>query len=153
MTAERRVRPAERRQIGILFGVWLALGALALAFAARDLSAPGLYYDEVIQAEQAREFLDANGRPLQVPGADSVRVFGRWLPVFTQPYMGALKSQLLIPSFALFGASGASLRVTTLVWGLLGARSSRCCSPIACSGSAPRCSPERCWRSTPASCS
>jgi hypothetical protein len=99
--------------------VWLALGALAFAFAARGLSAPGLYYDEVIQAEQALEFLDANGRPLQVPGADSARVLGRWLPVFTQPYMGALKSQLLIPSFALFGASGASLRATTLLWGLL----------------------------------
>jgi hypothetical protein len=99
--------------------VWLALGALALALAARGLSAPGLYYDEVIQAEAAREFLDANGSPLRIPGATSTRVFGRWLPLFTQPYMGALKSQLLIPSFAVFGASGASLRLTTLAWGLL----------------------------------
>ena len=113
-------RAAERSETRILFGVWLSLGVLALALTARGLSAPGLYYDEVIQAEAAREFLDPNGTPLRIPGATSTQVFGRWLPLFTQPYMGALKSQLLIPSFAVFGASGASLRLTTLAWGLLG---------------------------------
>ena len=118
MTAEGFAGDA-RSETRILFGVWLALCVLALALAARGLSAPGLYYDEVIQAEAAREFLDAKGSPLRIPGASSTRVFGRWLPVFTQPYMGALKSQLLIPSFAIFGATGASLRATTLVWGLL----------------------------------
>ena len=118
MTAGGRASKA-LSETRILFGVWLALGVLALALAARGLSAPGLYYDEVIQAEAAREFLDAKGSPLRIPGASSTQVFGRWLPVFTQPYMGALKSQLLIPSFAVFGASGASLRATTLAWGLL----------------------------------
>jgi hypothetical protein len=103
----------------LLFGSWLAFCALALVLTARDLSAPGLYYDEVIQAVPASEFLAADGQPLQIPGADSLRLFGRWLPVFTQPYMGALKSQLLIPSFAVFGASPASLRLTTLAWSLL----------------------------------
>jgi hypothetical protein len=114
------VRAPERSETRILFAAWLVLGVLALALAGRGLSAPGLYYDEVIQAEAAREFLDADGSPLRIPGASSTRIFGRWLPVFTQPYMGALKSQLLIPSFTLFGASGASLRATTLAWGLLG---------------------------------
>jgi hypothetical protein len=38
----------------------------------------------------------------------------------TQPYMGALKSQLLIPVFAVFGASTETLRLTTLIWGWLG---------------------------------
>jgi hypothetical protein len=105
--------------VAITLAAWLALGALAFAVAGRDLSAPGLYYDEVIQAEPAREFLAADGRPLQIPGARSTRLFGGWFPLFTQPYMGALKSQLLIPPFALFGASGASLRLATLGFGLV----------------------------------
>ncbi len=118
--SERASEPAAGRfDLRVLLGAWLALAALALALCARDLSAPGLYYDEVIQAVPASEFLAADGQPLQIPGADSTRLLGRWLPVFTQPYMGALKSQLLIPSFALFGASTASLRLTTLAWSLL----------------------------------
>jgi len=113
-------RSAQRPEVRILFASWLALAALALAVAARDLSAPGLYYDEVIQAVPASEFLAAgDGQPLQMPGASNTRFLGRWLPVFTQPYMGALKSQLLIPAFAAFGASDASLRLTTLAWTLL----------------------------------
>ncbi len=112
-------RAAQRSDVRILVGAWLALCVLSLALAARDLSAPGLYYDEVIQAVPASEFLAADGRPLEIPGADSTRLFGRWLPVFTQPYMGALKSQLLIPVFAVFGASDVSLRLTTLAWSLL----------------------------------
>jgi hypothetical protein len=128
----RPARAAERSETRILFGAWLALGLLALALAARGLSAPGLYYDEVIQAEATREFLDANGTPLRIPGASSVQFFGRWLPLFTQPYMGALKSQLLIPSFAAFGASGTVLRVTT--WG--GFIALAVLSPTACRASA-----------------
>jgi hypothetical protein len=112
--------PVDQRASGaLLLAAWLVLCALALGVAARDLSAPGLYYDEVIQADPVREFLDPDGKPLQIPGARSTRVFGRWLPLFTQPYMGALKSQLLIPSFAAFGASAASLRLTTLAWSLV----------------------------------
>ena len=40
--------------------------------------------------------------------------------MLTQPYMGALKSQLLIPVFAAFGASTVTLRAATLACGLLG---------------------------------
>jgi uncharacterized membrane protein len=37
-----------------------------------------------------------------------------------QPYMGALKSQVLIPVFAAFGASAPSLRLATIALGLVG---------------------------------
>jgi hypothetical protein len=120
VAAESPARAAQRGELLKFLGAWLALGLLAFALAGRDLSEPGLYYDEVIQAEAAREFLDPNGSPQRIPGASSARLLGRWLPVFTQPYMGALKSQLLIPGFALFGASAESLRAITLVWGLVG---------------------------------
>jgi hypothetical protein len=96
------------------------LVACVLALSARRLDEPGLYYDEVIQATPASEFLRAGGEPLGIPGARSTWLFGGWLPLMTQPYMGALKSQLLIPTFAVFGASPASLRLATLLWGCAG---------------------------------
>jgi hypothetical protein len=74
----------------------------------------------VIQATPALSFLAAEDVPLRIPGASSTRLLGRWLPLMTQPYMGALKSQALVPVFALFGATPTSLRLTTLAWGLLG---------------------------------
>ncbi len=103
----------------VLLGA-LACVALAALLAGRELERPGLYYDEVIQAVPAREFLREEGRPSQIPGMREVRWLGGWFPVQTQPYMGALKSQVLIPVFAVFDASTRSLRLATLGIGLLG---------------------------------
>lgn len=104
--------------------VVLAAAALfcitALGVAGRDLDDPGLYYDEVFQALPALEWLSPGGGPPRLPGMRAVRVLGRWLPWMTQPYMGALKSQLLIPVFALAPREPQVLRATTLVWALLG---------------------------------
>jgi hypothetical protein len=103
----------------------LACGLLVLCAGAatlmlRDIELPGLFYDEVIQANPAAQFLLEHGRPSEIPGATSMRFLGRWLPVMTQPYMGALKSHALIPVFALFDPTPTSLRLTTLAWGLVG---------------------------------
>lgn len=97
-----------------------AVTALAAWLGLRHLDEPGLYYDEGIQAVPARDFLRAGERPVALPLTWRTLVAGRWLPVLTQPYMGALKSQLLIPAFAAFGASVESLRATTFAWGLVG---------------------------------
>jgi hypothetical protein len=97
-----------------------AVATLSAWLALRDLDLPGLYYDEAIQAVPAAEFLREGGRPLRIPGAKSVWLGGGWFPVLTQPYMGALKSQLLIPVFAAFDASVGVLRATTFAWGLAG---------------------------------
>jgi hypothetical protein len=97
-----------------------AVAALSAWLALRDLAVPGLYYDEAIQAVPAAEFLREGGHPLQIPGAKNIWLGGGWFPVLTQPYMGALKSQLLIPVFASFDASVAVLRATTFGWGLAG---------------------------------
>jgi hypothetical protein len=94
--------------------------SLAAGIAAIGLERPGPYYDEVVQALPALEFLSADGRPSTLPGTRTIRLLGGWFPVMTQPYMGALKSQLLIPTFAVAKATATSLRATTLAWSLLG---------------------------------
>jgi hypothetical protein len=98
----------------------LACAALALGLAGRGLECPGLNYDEVIQAEPALWFLRAEASPPEVPGARSVTLFGRPFPWLTQPYMGALKSQLLLPVFAFADADAHSLRLATLALALAG---------------------------------
>ena len=81
--------------------------------------APGLYYDEAIQASTARDFIEGASRG-KLPGSSTVPLFGRPFPWMTQAYLGALKDQLLIPSFALFGATPEVLRTTTLSLALFG---------------------------------
>lgn len=110
-------RPTGNRRLLVAFAL---LCTFAVVMAGRHLDAPGTYYDEVIQAEPAVQFLAENGRPSEIPGARTIRLFGGWFPVTVQPYMGALKSQLLIPVFASFGASVPTLRAATLSIALIG---------------------------------
>lgn len=104
----------------VLLAAWLVMAALHLGVSARYLDTPGLFYDEAIQAAPSLDFLRGQVRALHPPGLTSTPLLGRPFPWMTQPYMGALKSQLLIPSFALFEASPAVLRVTTTLWALTG---------------------------------
>ena len=115
--SERRTRSARTAELAV--GCFL-LCALALGLGGRQLDVPGLYYDEVIQAEPAVQFLADAGQPVEVPGMRTVRAFGGWFPLMTQSYMGALKSQALIPVFAVFGATPSSLRAATFFFGLCG---------------------------------
>jgi len=114
------VRSAPRRERWTLLAAWLLCATLALALAGRSLDVPGLYYDEAIQAGPALDFVRGTPRGAHAPGVESVSLAGRPFPWMTQAYMGAPKSQLLIPSFALFGAGKRVLRATTLAWALLG---------------------------------
>ncbi len=103
---------------------WILLSlpsvALALAVGGFQLDAPGPYYDEAIQAGPARDFLDGSAAGIHASDLRTIELAGRPFPWRTAVYMGALKSQLLIPSFALFGPSLEGLRLTTLAWGLIG---------------------------------
>jgi hypothetical protein len=54
-----------------------------------------------------------------MPGYEVISVCGRPFPIFAQSYIGAVKSWLLLPSFAVFGASQPVLRLTALGWGLM----------------------------------
>lgn len=96
------------------------LVVFAFALAGRGLDSPGLYYDEAVQARPALEFASGHVHAQPLPGSQSVWLGARRFPVMTQPYMGALKSQALIPSFWLAGAEVEVLRLTTLSWALAG---------------------------------
>ena len=93
---------------------------LALLLGARGLDSPGLYYDEAVQARPALEFASGRIRASELPGSQSTWLGNRRFPLMTQPYMGALKSQALIPGFWLVGSQVEVLRLTTLMWAMIG---------------------------------
>lgn len=106
---------------GMEFPVAVAgLLLLALLLGARGLDSPGLYYDEAVQARPALEFASGRIRASELPGSQSIWLGNRRFPLMTQPYMGALKSQALIPGFWLVGSQVEVLRLTTLLWALIG---------------------------------
>jgi len=111
--------PKHGRALPLL--AWALLAALALGFAARSLEVPGLYYDEAIHAGPAAELVEGRVGREHLPGYRTVEILGAELPWMVQAYLGALKSYALAPAFALFGASVPTLRLTTLVWSLVGA--------------------------------
>ncbi len=109
--------PAPR--YGLVLAAWAVLAAIVLGLAAHDADRLGLYYDEAFMAQQARDFVDPS-RPSVHPGSvRSIEVFGRPFPTYNAAYLGSLKSQLAIPSFAVFGASPRVLRVTTAATALV----------------------------------
>ncbi len=97
-----------------------AILALAALLAGRSLEAPGLYYDEAVQARPALELATGQVRAAPLPGSHSVWVGGTRVPLMTQPYMGALKSQVLALPLAISGPDVRVLRAVTLAIALFG---------------------------------
>jgi len=97
---------------------WLVLCTIHFPLSLR--STPGLYYDEAIQAVPAVDFLRGHARSPALPNVIAIDLPAGPFPWKTQQYMGALKSQLLLAPFALFGATPEVLRRTTTTWGLAG---------------------------------
>jgi NADH:ubiquinone oxidoreductase subunit 3 (subunit A) len=101
-----------------VLGAWLLLALTLMILALPNASVPGLYYDEAQCAGLARDFLTGHTHA-HLPGTMVISIFGRPFPAFVQNYGGAIKSWLLLPSFAVFGASQAVLRLTALGWALV----------------------------------
>jgi hypothetical protein len=79
----------------------LGLLAVYIALAAYKIHLPGLYYDEMLfvgPAAGERSYLKCLG-----------------LPLLIFPYIGALKSWIYTPVFALFGVSPASIRLPAIL--------------------------------------
>ena len=98
-----------RRCLNINVLAAYALVTLALAYfgvmASRHIALPGLNVDEVLGVRPA------------VGGPVARSIFG--IPVLTISYIGALKSYIYFPIFALFGGSPETIRLPTIFISLL----------------------------------
>ena len=108
---------ATRREVGVLILGWLVIAILVVALSKQNLSTPGLYYDEAVSGGLAKDFITGNPRP-HMSNIKLCNVSGRPFPLFVQSYYGALKSWLLIPPVAVWGATLAVLRLTSLACAL-----------------------------------
>ena len=104
----------------VLIIVWLVISFILTTLALRNVSVPGLYYDEAVFAGIAKDFINGHAHGLHMPGTQTVQLFGRPFPLFVQSYLGAVKAWLIIPSFLVFGPSITVLRLTALFWCLIG---------------------------------
>ncbi len=100
--------------------VWAVLSLATLSIALPQIDELGLYYDEAFLAQQARGFVEPDRAGIHPASVQTAWIAGRPFPIRNAAYLGSLKSQLLIPSLAVFGASPFVLRVSTLAIGLLG---------------------------------
>jgi hypothetical protein len=103
-----------RRELTVLLTAWVALAAAMVLLAKQNLSVPGLYYDEAVFAGMAKDFVTGGLHGQHMPDHETTTLFGRPFPLFVQTYLGALKSWMLIPAFALFGPTAAVLRASNL---------------------------------------
>ena len=115
----REAAPA-RSPGGRLVAIWLLIAALTGLAATPGIERLGLYYDEAFLAQQARDFVQPESAGQHPASVREWVVFGRPFPLRNAVYLGSLKSQLLIPAFALFGADTRTLRLATLGTALLG---------------------------------
>jgi hypothetical protein len=106
--------PGMKREFAILFGGWLVLAACLFGIGRENLSSPGLFYDEAVYAGLTKDFLAGKPPGHHMPNVATTPVLGRPFPVFVQPYLGALKCWLLIPTFKIFGSTLAVLRASNL---------------------------------------
>jgi 4-amino-4-deoxy-L-arabinose transferase-like glycosyltransferase len=86
---------------------------LYLSFALARLEQPGLEYDETIFVNAALGDIDGTFVEWSIP------FFGRRLPVMLMTYVGALKSWLYAPVFAVAGTGAAAIRGPAVLLGLL----------------------------------
>jgi hypothetical protein len=108
-----------RSPTAVVIAAWLVLGAIVVAIEAPPDGEPGLNYDEAFLGQQARDFLEPERLTTHPPSERSTYILGRRFPLRNAAYLGGLKSQLLIPAFALFGSDPHTLRLATLGTALL----------------------------------
>jgi len=109
---------ANRGEVGFLILGWLLVAILVVALSKQNLSTPGLYYDEAVSGGLAKVFITGNPHP-HMSNIKLYNLAGRPFPLFVQSYYGALKSWLLIPPVAVWGATLAVLRLTSLACALV----------------------------------
>jgi 4-amino-4-deoxy-L-arabinose transferase-like glycosyltransferase len=100
-------------------GGWWIVVALALllylVFALYQLDLPGLNYDETLDAVPAMQVMQHQ----RVDSFTTLKIGGRSWPLMTMPYVGVTTTHLLMPVFALFGASVTTVRGTAVLIALI----------------------------------
>ncbi len=96
--------------------VYLLLGALMIR------QKPGLQYDEALHVIGAVHTRHLPHQELTLPHDPDtwIPVFGRWFPLMTLRYTGAVKDYLCAPLFAKFGTRTVIIRTVSLLLGALG---------------------------------
>jgi hypothetical protein len=96
--------------------VYLLLGALMIR------QKPGLQYDEALHVIGAVHMRHLPHEELTLPHDPDtwVPVFGRWFPLMTLRYTGAVKDYLCWPLFAQFGTRTSLVRMVSLMLGAIG---------------------------------
>jgi hypothetical protein len=102
------------RRRRILFVIPLFLFVVLSAY---QISLPGLHYDEAFEAVPAMQLL--LGQPVTTFRGNGIPISGRLFPLMTQDYIGAINTYAAIPFFLLLGINTVSLRVMSVVIGLL----------------------------------
>ena len=108
-----------RRELFWLLTAWFVLAVAVILFAQRNLTAPGLYYDEAVFAGLAKDFVNGRVHGQHMPDHEIVMLSGRPFPLFVQTYLGALKCWMLVPAFWIFGSTFAVLRGSNVFWELI----------------------------------
>ena len=83
---------------------------------------PGLSYDEALQVVGAVHMLHAPHQELTVPHDPHtwVNVFGRWFPLMTVRYTGAIKEYICVLPFKVFGPRAPFVRMVCMLFGAIG---------------------------------
>lgn len=101
---------------------WSRLGLFAallcfLGLAAWQLHLPGVHYDEAFEAVPAMQLL--LGQPVTTFRDNGLWLSGQHFPLMTQDYIGALNTYLALPFFVTLGITPISLRIMSLVIGVI----------------------------------
>ncbi len=92
----------------------LLYGGLALY----QLKLPGFYYDEALDLPPTLQLI--HDQPVELmPYDPGLNVFGRTLPLMILDYLGTVNTYLLLPVFALIGASGVTVRLFEVAIGVI----------------------------------
>ena len=85
------------------------------------LQKPGLQYDEALLVLGAVH-MRHSPQEITLPHDPNtwIPVFGRWIPLMTVRYAGAVKEYLCLPVFALFGTRTALIRLVSMLLGAFG---------------------------------
>jgi hypothetical protein len=90
---------------------------LFLLLTTHQITAPGFYYDEALDAVPAMQIVQ--GQPTDLLNNASLDLFGRHWPLMLLDYQGIISTYLLVPFFLLGGINVVAVRAFPIVAGVI----------------------------------